>query len=138
MRRGVVLAVLAAAAIAGCGESEEEKAANTVCDARDDVSQQIDELKGLSAESITTEAVKQPVDAIRDDLKKIADAQGELADDRREEVEAANKAFTSSVRQVAETILRSTSVEEAKTQLATAAEQLGAAYEASLGSIECD
>ena len=36
-----------ALALGACGESDEEKAQNTVCDAVDDIGTQVDELKAL-------------------------------------------------------------------------------------------
>ena len=89
-------------ALGGCGESDEEKAQNTVCDARDDINKQVDELAGLTPATVTTDAVTQNLDAIKNDLNDISDAQGDLSSDRRSEAEAANKAFTSSVQGIAE------------------------------------
>ena len=37
--------VMLALALGACGESSEEKAQNTVCDARDDIGKQVDDLK---------------------------------------------------------------------------------------------
>jgi hypothetical protein len=42
---GVVMLVLA---LGACGESDEEEAQNTVCDARDDINKQVNELKSLT------------------------------------------------------------------------------------------
>ena len=138
MRCRIIIAFVAALAVAGCGDSAEDEAATTVCEARDDVSRQVKQLESLTPATVTADEVREPVDAIRDDLKKISDAYGELSDDRRAEVQAANEEFTGTVRSVAGTILRSTSVEEAGTQLSAAADQLRGAYESSLATIECD
>ena len=43
----------------------------------------------------------QNLDAIKTDLQDISDAQSDLSSDRRSEVEAATKAFTSSVQEIA-------------------------------------
>ena len=58
-------------------------------------------LKSLTPATVTTDAVTQNLDAIKNDLKDISDAQSDLSDDRRSEVEAANKAFASSVEGIA-------------------------------------
>src|SRR5688572_8847023 len=41
----LLVVALLALVLGACGESDEEKALNTVCDARDDMAKQIDELK---------------------------------------------------------------------------------------------
>jgi uncharacterized protein YjbJ (UPF0337 family) len=128
--------VMLALALGACGESEEEKALNTVCDAKDDIATQVDELEGLTAATVTTDAVRQNLEAIRDDLGEIADAQGDLSDDRRSEVEAATNEFTSSIRQVAGDVGSSLSASEAKDAVVTALERLGASYQETLAPID--
>ena len=116
-----LLAVVALAlALGACGESEEEKAMNTVCDAKDDIATQVDELKGVTSATVTTDAVTQGLEAIRTDLQDIADAPSDLSDDRRSEVEAATNEFTASIRQVAGDLGSSISASEAKDAVVTA------------------
>ena len=43
--------------LTACGESSEEKAQNTVCDAREDISTQVDDLKAITPATFTTDAV---------------------------------------------------------------------------------
>lgn len=133
-----VAAVALALALGACGESSEEKAQNTVCDARDDMSQQVDTLKSLTPATVTTDAVSQSLDAIKNDLKEIAGAQSDLSSDRRSEVEAANKAFTSSIEQIAGEVASSLSASDAKAGIVTAAQQLAASYEKTFAPINCD
>ena len=78
-------------------QSPEEKAQATVCDARADIRSQVDELKGLTAATVTKDAVTQSLDTIKNDLGDISSARADLSSDRRSQAEAANKAFTSSV-----------------------------------------
>ena len=92
------LAVTLALALGACGESSEEKAQNSVCDAKTDIGKQVDELKTLTPATVTADGVKQNLNAIKADLKKISDAQPDLSSDRRSEAETATKAFTSSAR----------------------------------------
>jgi hypothetical protein len=127
-----------ALALGACGESSEEKAQATVCDARADIGKQVDELKSLTAATVTKDAVTQSVDAIRNDLKDISDAQSELSSDRRSEVEAANKAFASSVKGIASQVLTSLSASDAKAALVTALQQLKTSYEESFVRLNCD
>jgi uncharacterized protein YhaN len=130
--------VVLAFALGACGESEEEKAMNTVCDAKDDIATQVDELTGLTAATVTTDAVRQNLEAIRTDLGDIADAQSDLSDDRRSEVEAATNEFTGSIRQVAGDLGSSVSASEAKEAVVTALQQLGASYQETLAPIDCE
>jgi len=130
--------LLAALAVSACGgESKADKASKQVCDARADISKQVDELKGLTLSTATVSGVQENVSAIQADLKKIANAQGTLSDDRRKDVKAATDAFVSSVSSIAKGLTSSLSLSEARTRLTTAAQDLGTAYAASLGKIDC-
>ena len=125
-------------ALGACGESDEEKAQNKVCDARDDIAKQVDELKGFTPETVTKDAVTQNLDAIKTDLKDISDAQGDLSDDNRSEAEAANKAFTSSVEGITSQLGSSLSAADAKAKVVTALDQLAASYQKAFAPINCD
>ena len=81
--------------------------------------------------------VKENVTTIQDDLKKIASAQGTLSSDRRAQVKAATDQFVSSVSSIAKGLTSDLSLSDARSQLAQAAQQLGAAYADSLGKIDC-
>jgi len=130
--------VMLALAIGACGDSQEEKAQTAVCDARADIGKQVDELKGMTAATVTKDAVTQNVDAIKTDLKDISDAQSDLSDDRRSEFEAANKAFTTSVEGIASEVLASLSASDAKAALTTALQQLATSYEETFAPLNCD
>ena len=133
------LAVVSLAfALGACGESSEEKAQSAVCDARDDIGKQVDELKSLTAATVTTDAVTQNLDAIKNDLKEIADARPDLGSDRRSELEAANKAFVSAIQGIAGEVGRSLSASDAKAELVTALQQLGGVYEKTFAPLSCD
>jgi hypothetical protein len=125
-------------ALGACGESDEEKAQNTVCDAKDDIGKQVDELASLTPATVTTDAVTQNLDAIKTDLKDISDAQSDLSSDRRSEAEAATKAFTSSVKGIASQLGSSLSASDAKAQVATALQQLEASYQKAFAPLSCD
>jgi hypothetical protein len=131
-------AALLALALGACGESDEEKAQNTVCDAKADIAKQVDELKGLTAATVTADAVTQNLDAIKTDLEDISEAQSDLSSDRRSEAEAANKAFTSSVEEIASELGSSLSAADAKAGVVTALDQLAAAYQKAFAPVNCD
>ena len=96
-----IAALLATLVLAGCGDSSEDKAQTTVCNARDDISKQVNDLKSLTPSTITTDAVTQSLTAIQQDLSDMAGAQKDLSSDRREQVQSATQTFTSSVKDIA-------------------------------------
>ncbi|UGS38693.1 hypothetical protein [Capillimicrobium parvum] len=130
-------AVSVVLALGACGESSQDKAKNTVCDARADISKQIDALKGLTPATVTKDAVTQPLNAIKNDLTDITGAQSDLSSDRRSQIQAANKAFTSSIQQISSQFLKSLSASDAKAQLTTAVQQLEASYTSTLARVNC-
>jgi len=130
--------LILALALGACGESAAEKAETTVCDARVDIDKQVDELKSLTPATVTTDAVRQNLDAIKKDLKDVGGAQSDLSDERRSEVQAANKAFASSVDTIASQALRSLSASDAKAGLVDAFQQLEASYQDTFASVSCD
>ena len=134
----VLAAVLLVLALGACGESDEEKAQNTVCDAKADIGEQVDELKAVTPATITGDDVAQNLDAIKTDLKNIEAAQGDLSEDRRSEAEAANKAFTSSIQGIASELGSSLSATDAKAQVASALNQLAASYQKAFAPLDCD
>jgi Tfp pilus assembly protein PilP len=133
----VLLALLVCLAVGACGQSKQDKAKSTVCDARADISKQVDKLKGLTPSTVTIDGVQSSLKAISSDLSKIKDAQGDLSADRRKKVEDATKTFTSQVQSIAGSIGKSTSLSQAKTQLSSALQQLGTAYKQSFAGVDC-
>jgi Tfp pilus assembly protein PilP len=100
VKRALLLSALALAlslGFAACGESEEEKAQNQVCDAREDIKAQVTELQQLTIGTATTDKIKTHLNAIKADFNKIADAQGELNDAQKQQVQNANEQFKSQV-----------------------------------------
>ncbi len=77
------------------------------------------------------------LEAIGSDLSKIKDAQGDLAGDRRQQVQDATKTFTSQVQSIAGSVGKSTSLSDAKSQLTSALQQLSAAYQQSFARVDC-
>jgi hypothetical protein len=133
----ISLVLAATLAVAACGESKADKAKNTVCDARSDISKQVNELKGMTAATVTVDGVKNSLTAIQNDLQKIADAQGDLNDQRKKQVQDATAKFTSSLQSIAGDLGSSLSAADAKTQLTTALGDLSTAYQQSFAQIDC-
>ena len=134
---GVLLALLATLALSACGESKQDKAKGTVCDARADIGKQVDKLKGLTVSTVTAGGVQGSLNAISSDLSKIAGAQGDLSADRRKQVQDATKTFTSQVQDIAGSVGKSTSISDAKAQLTSALQHLGDAYKQSFAKVDC-
>src|SRR3954453_10792295 len=131
------IAVIAALGLGACGESKQDKAKSTVCDARADLGKQVDHLKGLTVSTATVDGVQSSLKAINSNLAKIKDAQGDLSDDRRQQVQDATKAFTSQLQTIAGSVGKSTSLSDAKAQLTSALQQLGDAYKQSFAKVDC-
>jgi hypothetical protein len=137
MKRSLVIALLLGTLLGACGESDEEQAQDAVCDARASIQNQVDELSGLTLDTATVAAVGDSLRAIRDDLGQIAEAQGDLNDERKQEVESANKEFTSQLQSIAKNLTSSLSVSGAKEQFQAAVNQLTDAYRQSFGGVDC-
>ena len=131
-------AVLLALALGACGESDEEKAQNAVCDATDDIAKQVDQLASLTPATVTADAVRQNLQAIQKDFRDIGDAQPDLSEDRRRDVEAATQEFTGSVQTIVGDLGSSLSAADAKARLVTALEELKASYQEAFQPLNCD
>lgn len=124
-------------AFAACGQSDEEKAKADVCDARDDIQANVKELQSLTLGTVTADKVRSSLNAIKGDLEKIVDAQGDLSDNQKQQVQKANEAFKSKVKALAGDIGRSVSIEDAAKQLESDFAELATTYEQSLAPIDC-
>jgi methyl-accepting chemotaxis protein len=133
----VVVIGVGAYLIFGTGESKADKAMDDVCDARAGISQQVDTLRGLTPANASVDKVKTSVQAILDDLSKIAQARKDLADANREQVQQANQEFAAKVKDLAGTVARSVTAQDAKAQLAQAAQDLAGVYRTTYGKIDC-
>ena len=138
MRRLALIGVAIAGVLpVACGESEEDKATSQVCDARADIQQQVDELSELSITTASVDQVQQNLKAIRDNLKDIADAQGDLAPDCKQQVETATKEFGTQVMTTAQQMVSGLASGDAKSQVQSALDDLAASYKQALAPIDC-
>ena len=136
-RRTIAVIGLTALAASGCGESDEEKAQARVCDARAGIASEVKSLDALTPSTLTADAIRESVDSIKADLKTIGDARSDVSDERRKDLEAANEALVASIREIGANVLRSQSVEEARTQLSASVDSLAATYRSTLGTFDC-
>jgi hypothetical protein len=138
MKAALPMIVALAVALASCGgDSKAEKAQKTVCDARADISKQVDQLKSMTVATVSTDAVSQSLSAIGSDVSKIKSAQSDLSDERRQQVESANQQFANQVRAIAKQIATTKSAADAKTALTTALQQLAGAYKQTFAKVDC-
>jgi cytochrome c556 len=137
MKRSLVIVLLLGTLLGACGESDEEQAQDAVCDARASIQKQVDELSGLTLGTATAASVGDSLSGIRDDLEQIAEAQGDLSDERRQQVESANKEFSSQLQSIAKDIGSSLSASGAKARFQAAVKQLADAYRQSFAGVDC-
>jgi hypothetical protein len=135
----VVAILIGSAALPACGESEEEKAQNAVCDARADIERRVNELSDLTITTASIEQVTSNLEAIRDDLEKIAAEQGDLEPERRQEVEEAGQRFRSQLETTARDFVSGeTSGEEAGARAGAALDDLANTFREAYGPVDCD
>jgi hypothetical protein len=146
-----IAAVTIALALGACGDSSSDEtpastgastgdaaaAQTTVCNARDDIGKQVDQLKSLTPSTVSREAVAGSITAIKKDLDAISGAQGSLSGERRSELEAANKEFKAAVEDTAGQVVSSLTASDAKASLVTALQQLGTSYQKTFASLDC-
>jgi Tfp pilus assembly protein PilP len=133
----VVSAVGLGLALAGCGQSAEEKAKNDVCDARADIQKRVTSLQNLTLATASVDQVKSNLNGIKDDLGKIADAQGDLDKTRKQQVQKANETFKSQLSTTSKDLGTSKSLTDVATQLKSDIADLGNAYKQAFAPIDC-
>lgn len=138
MKRSLLIVLLLATFGSACGESDEEQAMSDVCDARADIQKQVDELSNLTLANATVDGITGNLNAIQDDLETIANAQGDLNDERRQQVESANKEFSAQVQSIAGDLGSSLSLSGAGEQLQSALNQLADSYQQTFAKVDCD
>jgi len=136
--------LLSVATFAACGESAQDKAKADVCSARSEISKQITKLQGLTISANVVDEAKGSLEAIGKELKKIKDAQGDLAPARKEQVEPATKTFETELKTITSEVVStvsSGSVESALTgagpKIKSALSKLAGAYTQALAPISC-
>ena len=136
-RLSLVCALAVTVALAGCGESKEDKAQDTVCDARADVQKQVDELKDTTVTTGTLDGVQANLKAIGDGLQKMAKARADLTGDRRAELQKATSAFRAEITEVGRTLVTSVSLSDGKQRIQAALQSLAESYKTAFAPIDC-
>jgi DNA mismatch repair ATPase MutS len=133
----LVPAIGVALSLAACGQSAQEKAKNDVCDARADIQKKVEDLRSLTVSTATGDRVKSDLNAIKDDLGKISNAQDNLAESRKQQVQKANETFKSEFDKATKGLGSSQSLQGAAQQLKTDFANLANAYKQALAPIDC-
>ena len=136
-----VLSILAVFALGACGKSnsssKQDEAKTTVCSAIADIGKQVDTLKGVTISTGTLDQIQTSLKAIDDDLKKISGARNDLTGDNKKQLQDANQQFVSQVQNIASSLVKSTSLSEAKSQAKAALTQLSDAYKNTFAKFSC-
>lgn len=78
------------------------------------------------------------LNAIEIDLNQMKDAQGDLNEDRTQEVESATQDFASEVEAVADGLSSDLSLSGAKSKLEATGQQLASSYQQAFAQIDCE
>jgi major membrane immunogen (membrane-anchored lipoprotein) len=139
MKRKFSILLTSAALLSACGESEEEKAQDRVCDARADIEKRVDDLASLTVTSVSIDRVTNNLEAIADDLETIAAEREALSSEQRQAVEEAGQQFTSELEATARDVVSgATSGEEAGERIGAALDDLARSFRDAYGPVDCD
>ncbi len=84
------------------------------------------------------DGVKANLTAIKKDVQQIADAQGDLSPDRKQQVQKANDAFKAQVSGVAQSVVTGALSGGGVDQIKSAVQGLTSSYQTALAPIKCD
>jgi hypothetical protein len=144
--RGTAIALLCVGSLglAGCGESSGEKAAKQVCSATAEIRTQLTKLQSLPVSSSFPGEAKSSVEAIGKSADKISEAAPNLEPARKEEVEAANKAFGTEIAMITKDVVSastssnlSAALKSAEPQIKAALNRLAADYKKAFEALKC-
>jgi hypothetical protein len=141
---GATALLIGAVALGGCGESKQEKAKAEVCAARKSIQEQVTKLQGLTLSSSSIDEAKSGLEKIGDEVRKIKGAQGDLAPERKAQVEAATTKFGEEFKNIATQFASSAlsggttaALQAAEPKVKSALETLAGSFSAALGPISC-
>jgi hypothetical protein len=134
------LAIVAAlVAASGCGgsSSSADTAKKNACNAKADIDTQVTKLKGLPASLSSVDTAKTALQQIQKDLGTIQDSLPDVTGDLKDQLKAANSAFSSQVKQVTQDITSAQSLTDAATTLTTAGQTLAEQYQQAFAGVKC-
>jgi biopolymer transport protein ExbB/TolQ len=118
-------------------QSDEDKALQAVCTSRADIQARVESLASTTVTNFTLEGFKQNVQGFSNDVSTIRSNQSKLKADRKQEVQAANQAFETSVTTTLKSLGTSLSISNAQEKLKTAGQQLVSSYKETLQPVDC-
>ena len=129
----------ALAAASGCGgsSSSADTAKKNACNAKADIDTQVTKLKGLPASLSSVDTAKTALQQIQKDLGTIQDSVPDVTGDLKDQLKAANSAFSSQVKQVTQDITSAQSLTDAATTLTTAGQTLAEQYQQAFAGVKC-
>lgn len=130
----IALLLTSALGLVACGESSEEKATKAVCSATKEIQTQLKKLETLPLSSNFPAEAQASVEAITKSVKKIEESASKLPAARKEEINAANKAFQTEIITITKSV---TSVTKAS-NLEAALKQAEPQIKASLSKVSSD
>jgi hypothetical protein len=130
-----------AAVVAGCGESEAEKAKAQVCKSRTEIDKQVESLKTLPISSSGLASAKTSFETILRELEKIRQETPKLEGSTKTQVESATSTFRTEIGSLASTTAKAaisgSSISAVGPQIKTALEKLATSYKQTIEQIPC-
>ena len=144
-RRAVIgVLVVGSLGLAGCGESSSEKATKSVCSATSEISTQLKKLETLPISSSFPTEAKASVEAIDKSIAKIDESAPNLEPARKQEIDAANKAFESEIAAITKTVASASkssnleaALKSAEPQIKASLMKLTADYKKAFEALKC-
>jgi predicted nucleic acid-binding Zn-ribbon protein len=134
---------IAGVLIAGCGESEEEKAKAQVCHSREQINKSVTSLQTLPINASVVETAKKDLSAIESELGKIREAEPKLEPSIKSEVETAQNTFKTEIVSIAAAAAKElangglTEPQKFAPELKAALDKLVGSYKTTIGNIKC-
>jgi DNA repair ATPase RecN len=141
VRAAVAALTVAVALVAasGCGgsSSSADTAKKNACNAKADIDTQVKKLKGLPASLSSVDTAKTALQQIQKDLGTIHDSVPEVTGNLKDQLKAANSAFSSQVKQITQDITSAQSLTDAAATLTTAGQRLAEQYQQAFAGVKC-
>jgi len=131
----LVVALLTATSCGGSSSADTAK--KNACNAKADINSQVAKLKGLPPTLSSLDTAKTALQKIQKDLGTIRDAVPEVTGDLKDQLKAANSAFSSQFSQVMQNVTSVQAATDAAGTLTTAGQQLSQQYQQAFAGVKC-
>jgi hypothetical protein len=140
----VALLLIVPLGLAACGESSEEKADKKVCSAVNEIRGQIKKLETLPISSNFPNEARASVEAIDSSASKIKEAAPDISSARKEELNAANRAFQTEIASITASVVSATksanldaALKAAEPRIKAALSKLSSEYKKAFEALKC-